>query len=159
MPFNTLLTRCLMPKNSFTENKVRVSVKSGQDERVLFFRTDEGPESPFRRDMGHDGKLCDLVVFFARGSRNVLCLVELKRGDLGDAIEQILTTRDVFVERFKSDPYKRAIQNDLHYKCYIRCHGSSPQEKSKKVKLDRIFGKGKWMVSEKDDMGEFLRGE
>lgn len=165
MPFNTLLTRCLMPKNSFTENKVSVSVKSsGADEKILFFRTDEGTACPFRQDMGHEGrpyegKLCDLVVFFAGGGQKVLCLVELKKGDLGDAIEQILKTRDILIESFRSDPHKRAIHEDLLFKCYIRCHGSSPLEKANKVKLDRILGRGRWMISEKDDMGEFLRNE
>jgi len=109
--------------------------------------------------MGYDGKLCDLAIFFTRGGQKVLCLVELKKGDLGDAIEQILKTRDILIERFRSDPHKRSIDEDLLLKCYIRCHGSSPLEKAKKVKLDKILGKGRWMISEKDDMGDFLRQE
>jgi hypothetical protein len=150
MPFNTLLSRCLRQGNSFTENKVTVSVRRATDEVVLFFRIDEGP---------YDGKLCDLAVFFTRGGQKVLCLVELKKGDLGDAIEQILKTRDILIESFRSDPHKRAIHEDLLFKCYIRCHGSSPLEKAKKVKLDKILGKGRWMISEKDEMGDFLRQE
>lgn len=159
MPFNTLLSRCLRQGNSFTENKVTVSVRRATDEVVLFFRIDEGPNGPFRKDMGYDGKLCDLAVFFTRGGRKVLCLVELKKGDLGAAIEQILKTRDFLIESFMSDPHKRAIHEDLLFKCYVRCHGSSPLEKAKKVKLDKILGKGRWMISEKDDMGDFLRNE
>lgn len=159
MPFNTLLTRCLMQKNNFTENKVTVSVRRATDEVVLFFRIDEGPNSPFRKDMGYDGKLCDLAVFYSSSGKKVLCLVELKKGDLGDAIEQILKTRDILIESFRSDPHKRAIHEDLLFKGYIRCHGSSPLEKRKKVQLNNIFGKGMWTISEKDDMSEFLRTE
>lgn len=85
MPFNTLLTRCLLQSNSFTENGVQVSVRRESDEVVLFFRLDSGPESPFRRDLEHDGRLCDLAVFYKSGGPAVLCLVELKSKNYEDA--------------------------------------------------------------------------
>jgi hypothetical protein len=157
MPFNTLLLRCLMQEMNFTENGVTVSVRRASDEVVLFFHIDGDSNTPFRKDLKHSGRLCDLLVFRSGSSKKVLCLVELKKGDMGTAVAQILETKKILIEQFKKDPMKRDIQNDAPFKCFVRKHGGSPIGKKEKIDLEKEFGKGQWKVSEKDDLGEFLR--
>lgn len=126
MPFNTLLTRCLLQSNSFTENGVQVSVRRESDEVVLFFRLDE---SPFRSDMEHDGRLCDLAVFYKSDGPAVLCLVELKSGDYEDAADQLIETKRALLREFGKDSRRRSIANDMIFKCCIVYHHSVPTNK------------------------------
>jgi hypothetical protein len=142
---------------SFTEEGVTVSLKPDRSETAIFFRIDKGSNSSFRKDLKHDGKLCDLLVFYTRDLQKILCLVELKKGELGDASEQLCETRDILINAFKNDPLERALEKEIVFKGYIRRHGGSPLEKIKMVPLEEKFGRGHWRVSGKNDLGEFLR--
>ncbi len=97
MPFNTLLLTCLKSGKSFGEGKARVSVSRPKEyaskETVIFFSTDDqsNEKSTLRDDLGVNGALCDLVVFYApdNGDKKVLCLVELKGKNIKPAVEQV----------------------------------------------------------------------
>ncbi|MCX8207899.1 MAG: hypothetical protein N3G75_08760 [Methanothrix sp.] len=128
---------------------------------VLFFRLDSGPESPFRRDLEHNGRLCDLAVFYKSGGPAVLCLVELKSGGYEDAADQLIETKRALLREFGRDPRKRSIDMNIVFKCCIVRHSSVPIDKRVLDKINKRlkeeFGDGRWMVLSKKDIGEFLR--
>ncbi len=97
MPFNTLLLNFLMSGTSFSESGGRVRVKPKSKETILFFRIDD----PKKRDLLKiTGKICDLIVFYGCDDTKTTCLVELKRGEIGDAIEQIINTYKTLYQQF-----------------------------------------------------------
>jgi hypothetical protein len=97
-----LLTSCLLPDTTrFKENKTYVEITPRDDETILFFCIDNKSRGNARCagcNLGaylwnnQEGqRICDLLVFYARENRRVLCFVELKdnRSDLGDATDQV----------------------------------------------------------------------
>src|SRR6266436_501803 len=120
MPFDTLLLMTLRHGTSVTEKGVTVRISTdrkqadrGSNEIILFFKTDE---QIVRRDLGiQDGEaICDYLVFYSREGKNdeesekVLCLVELKGGDVKRAMEQVNSTYEhlkQFLERRPCKPH------------------------------------------------------
>jgi len=102
-----LFTSCLLPGiTRFQENETCVEITPECGETILFFCIDE-------KSKGHSNckncglrnmlwgreerqRICDLLVFYAKDDRRVLCFVELKdnKDDLDDAVEQVTNTYD-----------------------------------------------------------------
>ncbi|MEH2093250.1 hypothetical protein [Nostoc sp.] len=162
MPFNTLLLSCcLLPgKTSYKENGVEVSLQPASGETVLFFMIDNqsNPNCKLRQLLGlnQEGmKICDLIVFYAKESKRIICFVELKGGDVKTAQGQVITTYTYFKKLLKkSEPSLNFIA-----KAYIKSNGSAPQEIDKyKQELKQTFGEGNYDISKNSDLGDFLRG-
>ncbi|MBD2777665.1 hypothetical protein [Iningainema tapete] len=160
MPFNTLLlSGCFLPgKTSFIENGVEISLQPETGETVLFFSIDEQSNSNCKLrqllEINKPGmKICDLIVFYARGEERTICFVELKGSDLKTAIEQVINTYSSFKSLLKT-------QNNLYTaKAFIRINNSPPRETDKyKQELISVFGESNYDISRSKDLGEFLRG-
>ena len=162
MPFeNLLLSSCLLPgQTSFTENKASVKVERLPDETILFFNIDEqsNPGCKLRQFLWgteKGQKMCDLIVFYAKDSKRVICFVELKDNisDLGHATEQVINTYNTF---------KVHLHKSYTAKAFIyACAGSSPKEKKEyQKKLLNNFGENNFDVNNRsnDALGDLLRG-
>ena len=161
MPFNNLLlSSCLLPgQTSYTENGVEINIKPSSGETILFFLIDNqsNPNCKLRQLLGleQEGmKICDLIVFYAKESKRIICFVELKGGDIKTATEQVITTYTYFKKFLKqSEPSLNFIA-----KAYIKSNSSVPQEIHKyKQELKRTFGEGNYDISRNSDLGNFLR--
>ena len=157
MPFNTLMLDCLIHGTSFGESGSRVRVEPKPGETVLFFHMDD---PRIRKKLKIDGKICDLLVFYAKGDKKVLCLTELKKGSKSeDANEQAVSTYDSLKKVFK------AYFSQIEWKGYIHLHGSAPgtkksRKKGKQAKQkDSLKQKFKTKISQDPDMGKFLRNQ
>ncbi len=106
MPFERLLfTSCLLPgRTSFKESQASVEISPQPGETILFFCIDEQSKGDsgcsgcgLRKDLWDTQQgepTCDLLVFYAKADRRVLCFVELKdnRSDTGHATDQVINT-------------------------------------------------------------------
>jgi hypothetical protein len=162
MPFeNLLLSSCLLPgQTAFKENKASVKVEPLADETILFFNIDDksNPGCKLRQFLWgteKGQKMCDLIVFYAKDSKRVMCFVELKDniGHLGHATEQVINTYNTFkVHLHKSYTAKAFISASA---------GSSPREHEEyQRELLKEFGKNNFDVNNRsnDALGDLLRG-
>lgn len=161
MPFNTLLlSGCLLPgKTSYREDGVEIRVQPTTGETVLFFSIDpeKNPNCKLRQLLGlnKEGmKSCDLIVFYATDSKNIICFVELKGSKIDVAKEQVINTYKYFTKFLKkSEPLLTFIP-----KAYIKFDSSLPQETDKyKQQLKDTFGEGNYDINRDSDLGKFLR--
>lgn len=162
MPFeNLLLSSCLLPGQTyFKESKASVKVEPLAGETILFFNIDDqsNPGCKLRQilwGIEKGQKMCDLMVFYAKDSKRVICFVELKDniGDLGHATEQVINTYNTF---------KVHLQKSYTAKAFISaCGGSSPREHEEyQRELLKEFGKNNFDVNNRsnDALGDLLRG-
>lgn len=162
MPFEILLlSSCLLPgQTSFKESKASVKVEPQAGETILFFNTDNqtNPECKLRQFLwgAEKGqKICDLIVFYAKGSDRIICFVELKDniGDLGHATEQVINTYNALKIHLKKPYTAKAFISALA--------GSLPYEHSEyQKKLVKVFGQNNFEFNDRsnDALGNFLRG-
>ncbi|MBD2387403.1 hypothetical protein [Cylindrospermum sp. FACHB-282] len=163
MPFNTLLLSCcLLPgRTSHREDGVEISLQPASGETVLFFNIDDqsNPNCKFRQLLGLDqegSKICDLIVFYVKGSERIICFVELKGGDIKKAKDQVIETYTSF------NQFLRVSNSSLRFtaKTYIVFNGSVPREvDTYKEELKYKFGEGNYAISRNSDFGAFVRGE
>lgn len=165
MPFNILLlTGCFLPgQTHYKESGVEISLQPESGETVLFFSIDNqsNPNCKFRQILGIDKEnqnICDLIVFYAKGDKRIICFVELKGSDLGTAVKQVCNTYKCFnnfLNQSSSLPY---CQN-LIVKAFIKLKGSVPQEHRKyQNELSNHFKANNCDISRNTDFGQFLRG-
>ncbi len=90
------LLKCAMRGTSFGERGKSVSVEPEAGEIVLFFRSDS-PD--FRSCVGLTSveKACDIMVFYYKSPKMVICFVELKGSEIEKAHEQIRETHRAFL--------------------------------------------------------------
>lgn len=159
-----ILSPCLIPGTSFTDNGITVNVRPKKGESVKFFAIDEksNPKSTIRKELGMQGRICDLVVYYLKEANHedALCFVELKGKKIDDALEQIIETS-------KALEGCREAENpgNMKWKAYILIGIASPVRidpaiiKILKAKFgDKDIG---WRITkknDKDDLGNFLRG-
>ncbi|MEA2045364.1 MAG: hypothetical protein U9N48_02385 [Euryarchaeota archaeon] len=150
---------CLKYGTSFDEHGANVHVKGGRsDGTVLFFSVDDqsNPRSTLREDLKIEGKICDLLIFYApKGSdTKVLCLVELKGSDITRAVKQIKST----YQSLKST-FNRTHLQEIEWKAYVLTTGSSPRNiKENKNRLIETFDKKNCDISRKSDLTGFICG-
>jgi hypothetical protein len=159
MPFNDLLQRlcsCSIDRTSHTESGCHVYVRPEPGETVCFYVVDDqkNRNCTLRRDFGIVGSICDLMVFYARASDKVFCLVELKGSDQGHAVEQVTNTCQHLRPRFSG--YS---PTPIGWKAYIYVHSAAPikTEPRWRSQLEGTFGRGNFAVKHDKDLGKFLR--
>lgn len=171
MPFNTLLlTECLVVgETSFGDRDTGVSITLDRQkcETILLFNIDDesNPKCQFRKLVGikkeEGGKICDLMIFYAKDNKKILCFVELKgSGKLGDASEQVISTCQHF-KKFLKQQFSQKIS--LEIKAFLLLKGSPPQEVDRdryREKLEQTFGRKNYTISKDENgIGNFLRGD
>lgn len=163
MPFERLLfSPCLLPGvTRFKENETVVEIKAEQGETILFFSIDNNSNSEcnLRDDLwgNQSGQaICDLLVFYAKEKRRVLCFVELKdnRDDFKRAVEQVTNTYNAVKRTLK-------LSNNYNIQAFlIGHHGSVPiKHNQDQISLNSHFGSGNYIYDgKKDEFAGFLRG-
>jgi hypothetical protein len=156
-----LLRNCLIPGTSFKESGVQVHVNPKRDESVCFFHIDDqsNPDCTLRQDLGITGAICDLIVSYARQSKEVLCLVESKGKDLEHAAEQVINTCQHLWRYLEQVLEAKSFQR-IEWRAYIRQHGSAPTLRMRRAKarLEAFSKFSKCAVSRNPDLGRFLQG-
>jgi hypothetical protein len=170
MPFNTLLLTCLIPGTRFSESGCVVRLKPEPQETVLFFHVDDqsNPDCVLCEDLGLEGKVCDLVIFYALEDRKVLCLLEMKKGqDFEKAAKQIMNTYQYLRRFFRESLGRRPCGSHLRsvdWKAYIHLHGGSPKNRKQLERtpewktLSDDFGRDGFTITSNPNLGWFLRG-
>ncbi|MBZ8179733.1 hypothetical protein [Oscillatoria salina] len=160
-----MLSGCLLPgKTSFKEEGVSINIQPESGETILFFSIDDqvNTQCKLRQLLGMNKektRICDLLVFYAKEDRRIICFVELKRsGKLGDAVEQVINTSKYFQQFLNKNKYLN--QSNYLSKAFIILEGSVPKEYQEyKDKLDNAFGKNNYDHNGRStDFGNFLRG-
>jgi hypothetical protein len=159
---NLLLSGCLLPgQNSYQEKGVKIRVEAEIGETILLFCIDEksNPSCKLRQQLGlnRDGmNICDLIVFYAKDNKRIVCFVELKGGsDLKKAKEQVINT----CKYFKDSLQESNAPSQFTAKAYIKMDGAVPQESEQyKQELVKVFGSGNYDISQEEDISQFLRG-
>ncbi len=161
MPFNTLLSTCLLSGTHFTESGKTVSLQRQSHETVLFFSIDDqsNPACALRRNLNLTGPICDLLIFRAAFTRDgtlrstALCLVELKGGDVRKALKQVENTY-----RFLCRSLPQSLRSNLVWKAYVLLYGGSPRNcKRARQRLER---EGVQVgIRRTGNIGDFLRRE
>lgn len=162
-----LFTSCLLPgKTKFRENKTSVEIHPEPGETILFFCIDNNSKGDsnckncrIRSDLwkNQEGqRICDLLVFYAKDSRRVLCFVELKdnKSDLDGATEKVINTYKAF------KPHLR-LTNEYSVQAFlIAHHGSAPEQHRKNQnKLQKEFRDDNYIYDGKPaEFADFLRG-
>ena len=163
MPFNTLLLTCLIPGASVSEHGGRVSVKPQSGEIVLFFVVDDqtNRDSTLRQDLGIVGAICDCVVYYIKGDKKVLCLVELKGSNVDHAVEQIMNTFQYLKQSLEACTLRRECRScflQIDWRAYVYVHGSVPRNTKQASRfLTEAFRKTKFAITRERDLGSFLR--
>lgn len=167
MAFERLLfTSCLLPGvTRFQENNTFVEIKPQAGETILFFCIDnhskghpQCKDCRLRNDLWGDQegqRICDLVVFYAKKDRRVLCFVELKdnKSDLTDATEQVINTYRGFKRHL------RLTNQYLVQAFLIGHHGSvhTKHQKKDEKNLKKEFGDNYIYAGDPFQFETFLR--
>ncbi len=168
MPFERLLfSPCLLPGvTRFQENQTVVEITPQNKETILFFCIDSNSKGHsncancrLRTDLWgtQPGQpICDLLVFYAKDDRRVLCFVELKdnKSDLKHAVEQVTNTYNGIKRKLKF------INNYTIQAFLIGYTGKIPLNYKHDQKiLEQHFGKNNYIYSAKNsDFADFIRG-
>jgi hypothetical protein len=163
MPFNTLLLTCLLPgTTSFSESGVSVNVQPQSGETVLFFCVDSqsNPDCGLRQKLSLLGENCDLIIFYIRKNKRVVCFVELKGTELEKAAKQIKNIHQ-HLEQFLRQSLQSAFFEQVEWKACIRQHQSAPTNKIEQKQaityLEQAFERDKITITRNSDLGQFLR--
>jgi hypothetical protein len=163
MPFNSLCLACLSPKTNFTESGGHVSIRKQSDECVLFFVVDPSSNrvSTAREDLTINGKICDLVVYYRKDDKSVICLVETKGSNVARAVQQVKNTYDHLKRALNQATQGRACRTlfeDIVWKAYVCLHGSSPRDiRNHRTTLNGYFGQRNCDIKRHQAFGDFLR--
>jgi len=172
MPFNILVSTCLLEDTRYEENDVEVFINREKGERIIFFAIDNKPNKAsgirnFCYIKHESNRICDLLVYYNNDNLmyDILCLVELKphKKYEGDAIDQLIKTQNRLSKRFEKSfrtPYgKPKSFKWIAYVCYDRRHASQKFDKVQRAKNKSIL-KQKFFDSEikaENDLGIFIR--
>jgi hypothetical protein len=132
MAFNFLVPECLI-RHSYSEKGKGIKLSQKDDERVAFFHLDN---DAFRtRFRLHASKVCDVLIFYRKGSAGpILMLVELKGSDFDAAADQICSTHDAL------KPELQPALKTANWIALVVASGSCPPSRSKLQK--RLNGRG-----------------
>ncbi|HZO74940.1 MAG TPA: hypothetical protein VFB60_22225 [Ktedonobacteraceae bacterium] len=163
MPFSILLLTSASSKTHITGEKGdKLSMERGElqdGELVLFF--DKVDAGPARLALGmNNQKCCDGIIFYKNNTQNVICLVEMKHTDPGDAKEQIKATYDRLKHLLDKECEScKDYLRQITWKAYIRCWGSSPTSKYRDGDSLKKYGFKDERMCRDDDIINYLRGE
>ena len=174
MPFNLLLLSSLKRETKLSDHGHTVFIRPKQDEHILFFDIDNDTSAlrAALQERMRQINICDGLIFYQSGSKQILCLVELKGSDIEHAVHQILNTynflQELLKESLQSTKVGRSLLSQVTWYAYIcqRKRSSAPSMKSNKHKiqkyqhiyklLENTFTKYK--IQKNSDIGTFLRG-
>jgi hypothetical protein len=162
-----LFTSCLLPGiTRFQENDTCVEITPQSKETILFFCIDNNSKAHsncpncglrnllWKKEEGQP--ICDLLVFYAKDDRRVLCFVELKdnKSDLEHAVEQVANTYDGIKKHLK-------LTNQYEMKAFLIGHrGTSPIKRTNENILKQKFGANNYLYNSTAlQFPKFLRGE
>ncbi|GAC1390036.1 MAG: hypothetical protein NVS4B11_03040 [Ktedonobacteraceae bacterium] len=163
MPFSVLLlTAASSEKHISGHGGDKVSMSNLlSNEVVLFFDKTDREEVKRGLGMSSERKCCDGIIFYSNGIRKVICLVEMKSRNLGEAEEQIKSTYDRLRELMKrecescNDYFEQIV-----WKAYVYRATGGPERQSEECveKLMKYgFKKGNAVVLGRPDITNFLR--
>lgn len=161
MPFNSLMLTCLSNKTSYGEAGCNITIVPERSESILLFVIDEqsNPRSNIRQtlEMSRAETLCDCIYFYLKGEQRTLCFVELKGSDLEHAVNQVINTKQKFLQALeKTNRVHRNPPQHFRWKAYIRLCGNAPAKVKQYIKaLDQHFDLSD--VARDPDIGKFLR--
>jgi hypothetical protein len=164
MPFSVLLLTAASSERHITgysQDRVRMPhVEPG--EVALFFDKLDDDKKPMKKGLNilNGQKCCDGIIFYASGERKVICLVEMKSSDLGDAKEQLKSTYTHISDLLKADcRYCPNYFSQITWLAYI--YSASPLFKSASSYENDLKNRGfaDARVSGNPDITSFLRGE
>jgi hypothetical protein len=167
MPLDTLhrlFHHCLIRGTSFAESGVRVYVNPQSEEKVHFFVLDDqaNPDCTLRQDLEMSGRICDILVSYARQGKNktILCLVELKGKNLERAAEQVVNTCR-YLWSYLEKQLEHSAFRKIEWTAYLCRHKKSraPSKRTDRAKKTlRDFGRfSKCDITRNSDLGRFLR--
>ena len=171
MPYNTLVTTCLLEHTSYIEEGVKVYVNRKRGEKILFFEIDDhsNPLSgipKFCAVRKGSKRICDLFIYYNNNNikYDILCVVELKNSinHEKDAIEQLIKTKNKLAPRVTSNCGKYGNPKPskwVAYICYKRAKSSQIFDKhnrpKNRAKLNPNFYT--WESNTQSNIGPFLR--
>lgn len=141
----------------------RVSIKDDllPGEVVLFFDQVDGDF--VRSSLGMTMQCCDGVIFYKNGEQIVICLVEMKSDNLGEAETQIKVTYN-HLRKMLDDECKfcKSTLKQVIWRAYIYRSGGGPKKDTQdcvKALVKAGFESGNAVVLGNPDITGFLRGE
>jgi hypothetical protein len=158
MPLNALLLTCLVSGCRVRESGVTVSCQRNAGETVLFFSCDDqaNRDCELRNRIGLTGRVCDVAAFYHSPPRSVICLVELKRGDVGNAVDKLINTKQAITRALGR------LSTAVVWKACVVSGTSSPSRSGDhKERLRAEFGGNQNVLMKsgrKADIGILLRG-
>lgn len=140
MPFNQIFfNHLLFKKTSYTDSGVTISIDSKKDENIFFFVLDNENKEDLKTHLGIGGEgqlLCDLLVYYTKEDKKILCLAEAKGRDVPHATEQIKNTYNALLKNLrKSCP---CLITDCKWVAFIQMHNSSSCPPNKKVYTEKL---------------------
>lgn len=161
---NGTLQSCCQKGTSVNESGLTVSTERLPGEIILFFHTD-CPEGRKSLSMVGEGvKVCDYLVLYLKDGedREIVCFLELKGKNLGDAKEQVFSTEQRVLALAKEKISQERLKSSIGWKVCICLHGQAPRNRTRiEDELKDKFGKDNVRIKHgvKHDklFGEFLR--
>ncbi|MBV9688861.1 MAG: hypothetical protein JO202_04020 [Ktedonobacteraceae bacterium] len=163
MPFSVLLLTAVSSERHISGyGGDRVSMQTPRaGEVALFFDKIDG--DIVRQSLGVGKKCCDGIIFYAHGTQKVICLVEMKSANLGEAEEQIKETYTHLREMLKKEcTFCKDYLQQINWRAYIYRSGAAPKKDADRCveRLEKCgFAKGNVKVLDNPDITEFLRKE
>lgn len=108
------------------------------------------------------GQCCDGIIFYKYGERIIICLVEMKSDNLGEAEMQIKGTYGHLRELLNDEcKFCKNILRQVIWRAYIYRSGGTPKDADDCVKalIKAGFESGNAVVLGNPDITAFLRGE
>ena len=111
--------------------------------------------------MLQEQKCCDGIIYYARGTLKIICLVEMKGSKLNNAAAQLKATYDHLQQILKTDCQNcKHLLNQITWRAYVYRSRAAMQDIQKCQEiLINYFGKENVAVSSNLDITGFLRGE
>ncbi|MCP4349763.1 MAG: hypothetical protein GY795_30145 [Desulfobacterales bacterium] len=174
MNFKQLYNTCLIKKTSYKDKgtSVEVSIKPEKGEEIYFFpiyddKNENCNKEIFQKSLKmKEKKVCDLIVFYSKGDKQTVCLVELKKGSNADkAADQILSVLNCF-KPFLDSALKnnsccpKIKSQQIEWRAYIICKGGSAhsdRQKKARKKLEKSKKFSAVDIKRDSDLGKFLR--
>lgn len=167
MDLEKLYHACLIPATSYRDRStgVRVSVKPKKGETIMFFPIDSppNPNCTLRKDLGMKN-VCDLVVFYAKGNKQIICLVELKGGNVTHAAKQLISVYQrlqPFLKRSLQSSTFCSSKPSIEWRAYIcqaqKSSSHSMRRRKARMTLEKSRKFSRCEISRNPDLGQFLR--
>ena len=106
------------------------------------------------------GQICDLIIFYIREDKQVLCFVELKGTELENAAKQIRNIHQHLRQSLRQSVQFESFRQIEWKACILQGHSAPTNkiaQKSAMGHLGQAFEKDKIIITRNSDLGQFLR--